>query len=140
MLCRCGRSRDRPDRVRCSECRERPKRQVFEAYGGPRCIYCGCEDFDALNLEHRHNDGNIDKRRGLSGQKLYRYLKAQGYPQGRFDVACANCNIIKQIRGVDYLLKLRGLHPRFQAANTPSPSDCAFDMNCAASSWLVVAS
>lgn len=107
MQCRCGRPRDRPDRVRCAECRERPKRQVFEAYGGPICIYCGCEDFDALNLEHRHNDGNVDKRRGYSGQKLYRLLRAQGYPQGRFDVACANCNIIKQIQGVDYLLKLR---------------------------------
>lgn len=107
MLCRCGRTRDRQDRVRCVECRERPKREVFDAYGGARCIYCGCTDFDALNLEHRYDDGHEDKRRGLAGQKLYRHLRDTGYPQGRFDVACANCNSIKKIRGLDFLLVLR---------------------------------
>lgn len=82
---------------------------MFEAYGGARCIYCGCADFDALNLEHRYDDGWIDKLHGLSGQRLYRHLRRQGYPQGRFDVACANCNTIKKIRGVEYLCELRAL-------------------------------
>lgn len=109
IFCRCGQFRDRPDRVHCHKCRERPKRETFNAYGGALCVYCGCDDLDALNLEHRYDDGHEDKRRGLAGQKLYRFLKRAGYPKrDRFDVACANCNQIKRIRGIEFLRELRG--------------------------------
>jgi hypothetical protein len=76
---------------------------LCETYGAQSAFIAACEDFDALNLEHRHNDGNIDKRRGLSGQKLYRYLRAQGIP-GALRRCVRVLRIIKQIQGVDYLL------------------------------------
>jgi len=111
LFCSCWRLRDRPDRRKCEQCRQRLKREAFEAYGGARCVYCGEAELAALNLEHRFDDGYLDKRRGLSGQRLYRHLRDSGYPQGRFDVACANCNTIKKIRGVAYLNKVKAARP-----------------------------
>ena len=114
MLCRCGRTRDREDRVRCLSCREKEaarhrdlKAEVFAAYGGASCAYCSCDEFDALQIEHVFDDGAAERKAGLKGSRFYRHLKSTGFPQGRLLVSCANCNQIKQIKGLYALMQMR---------------------------------
>jgi hypothetical protein len=76
--------------------RERIKKETIEAYGG-YCKNCGETDLIVLNIDHIYNDGYKDKRQGISGGfKLYQKLKREGYPKGRHQVLCFNCNYRKE--------------------------------------------
>jgi hypothetical protein len=87
----------------------RLKDQVFEAYGGYKCVCCGEVEPSMLNIDHVENDGNEHRRKlGLSKRRLeeglpptnpasatmYHWLRANGFPPG-FQVLCYNCNISK---------------------------------------------
>lgn len=76
------------------------KTEVIIAYGG-HCACCGENRIEFLCLDHIHNDGAERRRSGedKAGSALYRELKKQGCPKGRFQVLCANCNSAKGYYG-----------------------------------------
>lgn len=62
-------------------------------YGKCSCFRCGFSDLRALTLDH------INGRKRSSdkyGQRLYRQLKEDGYPEG-YMTLCMNCQFIKKV-------------------------------------------
>lgn len=69
--------------------------QVLEALGG-RCVRCGFSDARALQVDHVHDDGYVDrKERGVSFQRLM-YNAILAGEQDQYQLLCANCNWIKR--------------------------------------------
>lgn len=73
------------------------KLEVINAYGG-KCACCGESNLCFLTIDHINNDGNIERKTAgkKTGTTMYRSLKKSGFPQGRYQVLCANCNFAKQ--------------------------------------------
>ena len=76
--------------------RERNRQEVFAAYGGFECAWCGETDPDVLEIDHVNNDGAAHRRElttiiGRGGSAMYTWLRSNGFPPG-FQVLCANCN------------------------------------------------
>lgn len=78
---------------RLREKRLRLKDEVFGAYGGYVCRWCGTTDRTVLVIDHVHNDG-AEHRRQIGTGGLYSWLKRSGFPEG-FQVLCYNDNIRK---------------------------------------------
>ena len=76
------------------------KNEVFEAYGGWRCVCCGEEERAFLTMDHMENNGSKMRREGIHGHsyQFYRWLKKNGFPSG-FQVLCSNCNVGKHKNG-----------------------------------------
>lgn len=74
--------------------RARLKAEMIVAYGG-RCQCCGEAEPMFLQLDHIHNDGHIDRRVNKTSAKLWAALKRSGWPKGRHQLLCANCNFGK---------------------------------------------
>lgn len=94
------------DKVRASsiawsnKVKERKKEQwqtmrlmVMDHYGGPVCACCGETTYSFLTLDHIYNDGAAH-RKSMGNKHLYRWIIANGYPDG-FQVLCMNCNFGK---------------------------------------------
>ena len=69
---------------------------LFKILGGFKCVGCGFDNPLALQIEHKNNTGNLDKRRFNRHDQFFRYyithpLEAIEYLQ----IMCANCNQIK---------------------------------------------
>lgn len=78
----------------------RVKEETFAAYGG-KCARCGySENIHALCLDHINDDPEPELaslyKTCRGGIGLYIRLRQEGFPQGRFQVLCYNCNAIKQ--------------------------------------------
>jgi hypothetical protein len=79
------------------------KQETMDAYspnGG--CVCCGEKQLEFLSLDHIYNDGNVHRKQlgsKAGGGPLYRYLKSQGFPQGRFQTLCYNCQMGKLYNG-----------------------------------------
>lgn len=77
--------------------RAQARLEALQAYGG-KCQHCGEADPVALVLDHIHDDGNHERRRnGRGGYKLALELRRAGWPQGRLQVLCHNCNYRKEL-------------------------------------------
>lgn len=83
----------------------RLKAEVLVAYGG-RCSCCGESNPGFLTMDHIHQDGHLERttgtsgtRQGGSGSALYTQLKKAGFPQGRHQVLCWNCNCGRATNG-----------------------------------------
>ena len=76
------------------------KREVMAAYGG-RCVCCGEDRIEFLAIDHIFNDGGSRRRNGddQAGGNFYRRLKREGFPKGRLQVLCHNCNAAKGYYG-----------------------------------------
>jgi len=123
-LCHCGRKPVR-GRVKCNFCLERArawsarnpelkrvlaekgrrsiKIEVFNAYGGVKCVCAGCEETRLEFLTIDHIDGGGHKHRDKKGRRIggtaiYHWLKKRGYPKG-FRVLCMNCNCSRGFYG-----------------------------------------
>lgn len=99
-------------RQRCERCakagnertakfKDRLKRDVFERYGGARCVCCGEVELVFLAIDHVGGGGskhrtelNPKNVRGGGGHTFYAWLKRQGFPPG-YQVLCFNCNFAK---------------------------------------------
>lgn len=68
------------------------KKEVIEAYGG-KCTCCGESRLVFLTIDHIFNDGATE---GRHGDSQYRWLRQEGYPKGRHQVLCMNCNWAKR--------------------------------------------
>lgn len=79
--------------------RDRIKLEMVEAYGG-KCKRCGNDNPVVLILDHINDDAHIERElygaNARGGHKHYHRLKAQGWPQDRFQLLCANCNMVKE--------------------------------------------
>jgi hypothetical protein len=77
----------------------RYKRLLMDAYGH-RCACCGETELAFLTLDHvgaavpdEHYRITVDGRRyRLGGRKLYHAIKAEGFPQDKYQCLCFNCN------------------------------------------------
>jgi len=66
----------------------------------PCCNCCGEHDFLIfLTIDHITNRKNVTHAKRLGGQKMYHYLRKNGYPLG-YQVLCANCNSAKSDSGI----------------------------------------
>ena len=61
---------------------------------GNKCVICGYDDWRALEIDHIWGDGAQERKDGLRGHKLHRYI-ADGNV-AHYQLLCANCNQIKK--------------------------------------------
>lgn len=82
---------------------EKLKREVLSYYsrGTFRCACKGCPERSKslafLCIDHKNGGGN-KHRKEIGIDRLYRWLRANGYPKG-FQVLCHNCNHAKHVLG-----------------------------------------
>jgi hypothetical protein len=90
------------------------KKETFEHYGRGKCSWpkCSVIDPDMLTLDHKENDGAIQRRKKRRlGVVLYQILKNKKWPAG-YQVLCCNHQMKKE------LMRRRGINP-------PRRVDCA---------------
>jgi hypothetical protein len=69
------------------------KLEVIAAYGR-ECRCCGEADWRKLTVDHVNGDGHSHRKKyGSAG--FYHRLKADGFPQDRFQLLCWSCNAVK---------------------------------------------
>ena len=66
------------------------KKIVFEHYGN-KCECCGETEMVFLTIDHINNDGYQDKKRGITGGRLYTRIIKENFPS-IYRVLCWNCN------------------------------------------------
>jgi hypothetical protein len=66
--------------------------EVLNAYGG-KCVCCGETRPEFLALDHILGGGNKERKTGITGVRLIRKLKREGYPAGKIQILCHNCNL-----------------------------------------------
>lgn len=104
-LCRCGKHPATPGMATCEPCREykaERSRQVraaaIEGYGG-RCVCCGEDDPNTLELDHVNGDGGQHRREvGGAGDGTYKWAIANGFPD-RLQLLCGSCHRVKTRTG-----------------------------------------
>lgn len=69
------------------------KIDVLTAYGGGKlaCMCCGEKNLEFLTLDHIYGDGS-QERKSLPAHSLFRKLRRDNFPQGRYRTLCMNCN------------------------------------------------
>lgn len=71
---------------------QRVRVNLIEALGGT-CVWCGFDDWRALQVDHVNGDGRKDPHRYGS---RYAYAKIVLASPDRYQLLCANCNWIKR--------------------------------------------
>jgi hypothetical protein len=77
--------------IKMREYRQRIRKEVIEKYGG-KCECCGESNIEFLVIDHKNNDGNIERRKlngtnKSGGSKFFLKLKRE-----LLRVLCFNCN------------------------------------------------
>ena len=67
------------------------------AYGGI-CTECGISDIEVLDIDHVNNNGAEQRRIGMWGYNLYRFLKKNNWPKNDYQLLCRNCNWKKELK------------------------------------------
>jgi hypothetical protein len=70
----------------------RLRHEAIVAYGGYRCACCGADEALFLTIDHVNDGGNRHRRQVGTLEQFFRWLAANGYPEG-FQVLCSNCNL-----------------------------------------------
>lgn len=106
---RCRTPKENPSDQACQRCigenralKKRQRLEVLMAYsrGKLACNCCGENYMPFLQLDHVNSDGHLDRKRGLVGTSLYKYLRDRAYPdKERFQLLCGNCNFAKAWTG-----------------------------------------
>jgi 5-methylcytosine-specific restriction endonuclease McrA len=86
---------ENPDKYNAhsKKAKAREREKLFEIYGHT-CVRCGFDDKRALTLDHKNNDGNIE-RAELGERGVYRKAKSS-YQPDRYQILCMNCQFIKR--------------------------------------------
>jgi predicted restriction endonuclease len=76
------------------------RKEVIAAYGS-KCSCPGCdvnyEEF--MTIDHINGRSNVAHRKNLAGDKLYWWLKKNGFPKEDFRLMCFNCNACRGFHG-----------------------------------------
>lgn len=65
--------------------------ELLAAYGSA-CACCGERQPLFLDLDHVENDGAAHRREVGNNTQVALQLRAQGWPKGRYQLLCCNCN------------------------------------------------
>lgn len=102
-VCRCGRHQIVEGRKLCRPCLDRIvgrlrklRETLVRGYGG-RCVCCGEDDPNVIELDHVGGDGN-QHRRSASPQSIYRWAIRNDFPP-TLQLLCANCHTAKTRTG-----------------------------------------
>lgn len=60
---------------------------------GRQCVRCGFDDWRALQVDHVHGDGRLERVKLNNVSKLFHAVVAS---PARYQLLCANCNWIKR--------------------------------------------
>lgn len=90
----------------CKECRKRQHKEYlkelkYRAYMklGGKCVYCGENDMDCLQIDHILNDGNRWRQRNIhNSKKIYLHILNNDV-SGELQILCANHNQKKKLNG-----------------------------------------
>jgi hypothetical protein len=83
------------------------RRRLIDFYGG-KCVHCGCDEFEALELNHKRGGGYKEKRGRhrkdhLSTTTISRKILNGELPADDYEIACRVCN------SVHYLTEIKGV-------------------------------
>lgn len=83
------------------------RRDVLIHLGGPICVRCRYnKDSRALCIDHIYGDGYIERRNKDNASIVRSILKlAPEDARKRYQVLCANCNLIKKIENREHEVK-----------------------------------
>jgi hypothetical protein len=86
---------------------QRLKVRAVEKLGG-RCIYCGCDNINALEFNHINGGGNKEARAVGGGNQKEKCLDILAGRRTDLELSCRVCNALH------YLVKLKGLPNRWK--------------------------
>lgn len=73
-------------------------RMLLLRYMGGKCVHCGKEDYNVLQIDHVHGNGNADRAKyggSSSNQFLLAVFASCRRGEGKYQLLCANCNMRK---------------------------------------------
>lgn len=74
-------------------------RKLIVSNLGGICACCGENQYEFLAIDHIHNNGNIERAKGLNGAKFLRKIRDLNYPKDQYQILCHNCNFGKRVYG-----------------------------------------
>ena len=74
------------------------KAKIYEILGGAKCVHCGYDkDIRALQLDHINGGGRKDRDENRSTTKILKMHRDNlDSLKDKYQVLCANCNVIKK--------------------------------------------
>ena len=80
--------------------RAEKRRKLLQDLLGGRCVRCGIDDYDVLQIDHTSGGGLSERQTHPNGGPAWwnqYYLKHPELAKKNLQVLCANCNIKKRI-------------------------------------------
>lgn len=71
---------------------QKRRNAILEHYGA-RCVCCGETEPAFLAIDHKNNDGYIE-RRTIKAASMYHHIVKSGFPD-TYQILCHNCNMAK---------------------------------------------
>lgn len=92
-------NKDRIEKIR-KERHWKLKHEVWDGYGGAKCVCCGESRREFLTIDHIDGGGNKHRKelRANGSQHIYQWLKKNNFPPG-YRVLCMNCNFAAGMYG-----------------------------------------
>jgi len=115
---------DNPEKYKAQsrKAKIKEKLSLFEMYGC-KCAMCGFDDMRALSLDHKNNNGNIEREElGIRG--TYRRAKEEYRPE-EYQILCMNCQFIKRSiysNHIDLNIEWRQQHSIFCQKDSNDPN------------------
>lgn len=77
---------------------------------GEKCLKCGFSDERALQIDHVNSGGCREQKKYGTGMKYLNIVSASIFKQdGKYQLLCANCNIIKKFEKNEFSGQLKML-------------------------------
>lgn len=79
---------------------QRVRLQAMDKLGGPKCVMCGCDRLEILEINHIHGGGNADFARISNQRQFYRRIINDLNATELYDVRCKPCNIVHYVQEI----------------------------------------
>lgn len=76
--------------------RQKLRQRLLDAYGN-KCACCGEKEEKFLVVDHKYNDGYLERKKYPNTQ-MWRFIIKQNFPS-RYQLLCYNCNMAKAFYG-----------------------------------------